>query len=263
LLLEEEDALFLKQLGLSISQVKVYFALLCLGKSNGKTIWQHSGVSRQDLYRILLELQQIGFVEKRLDAKPAEYEAIPLHEGLSSLLSQKIQEYKEIEQKATNLLEKLTSIETQPTEETQFRFIYPKASLQKRKQCIKFAQKNIDIITSWTRFLQLTSTQIKDLTDAINRNVTYRIIINNTQQDKKATPKIIQNFIKKPLCKIKFLNSNSTDTSLSIYDEKQILIEIDPKKPHYLDSALLWSNNTSITTISQHYFNSLRQETTK
>jgi len=260
MLIQEEDAQILKKLGFSVSQAKVYFALLCLGKSNGKTIWQYSGVARQDIYRILLELQEMGFIEKRLDAKPAEYEATPIQYGLSSLLTHKIYEYREIEQKATKLLEKLkTNTETQPSEEAQFHFISPKASLQKRKRCMKNAQKSTDVITSWKRFLQLTSNQMPDLLDALNRGVTYRWIISEPE-DKTIIPKTTQKYMKKPLCKVRFLYSNSPNTALAIYDEKQVLIATEAKKPYYLDSAMLWSNNPSITTIIQYYFNSLWKE---
>ena len=261
MLIQEEDAQILKQLGFSISQAKVYFALLSLGKSNGKTIWQYSGVARQDIYRILLELQEMGFIEKRLDIKPAEYEAISIQDGLSSLLTHKIQEYKEIEQKTVNLLQRLKSnIETQLSEEAQFRFISPKASLQKRKCCMRNAQKSTDIITSWKRFLQLTSNQMHDLMGAMNRGVTYRWIISEPE-DKKTIPKTTQNYMKKPHCKVRLLYHSSPDIALAIYDGKQVLIATDAKKPYYLDSAMLWSNNPTIATIIQCYFNSLWAET--
>ena len=63
--IKEDDLEVFLNLGLTQNQAKVYLALLKLGmESNASSLFQISGVSRQDVYRVLLELEKLGIVEK-------------------------------------------------------------------------------------------------------------------------------------------------------------------------------------------------------
>jgi sugar-specific transcriptional regulator TrmB len=55
-------------LGLSARQAWVYLALLRVGPVRARVIAGLAGVPRQDVYRLLLELQQLGLVQKNLTA---------------------------------------------------------------------------------------------------------------------------------------------------------------------------------------------------
>jgi sugar-specific transcriptional regulator TrmB len=62
---EKDDFDVLSELGLTKNQIKIYLSLLKLGTpTKAIRIFQVSGVPRQDVYRVLLELQQLGIVEK-------------------------------------------------------------------------------------------------------------------------------------------------------------------------------------------------------
>jgi sugar-specific transcriptional regulator TrmB len=61
-MVEEEFVQILTRLGLTISQAKVYLALLELKKATGKITAKHSEVARQEAYRVLGELQEKGRV---------------------------------------------------------------------------------------------------------------------------------------------------------------------------------------------------------
>ena len=84
-----DDAQTLMHLGLTSSQAKVYLALLRLASdSKGNTIAKIADVPRQDVYRLLAELQQIGIVQKAL-VKPATFKSAPAEETVSILLERR------------------------------------------------------------------------------------------------------------------------------------------------------------------------------
>jgi sugar-specific transcriptional regulator TrmB len=260
LIIRDEDANTLKQLGLSVSQAKVYLALLLLGKTKGSTLWKCSGVARQDIYRILTELQEKGFIEKRLDIRPTEYEAVPLEDVVSVLLMHKSEEYQEVKKNTATFIKKTRNYQvTQLLEDAQFRFIVQKAQTQRRKKCIEIAKERIDVVTTWERFLQVISEQLGSFKSSLSRGVKHSWVVTNPKE-KGGIPQATQKYLKNPNCKIRFLGNFSPEVAFSLYDGKQVLIATNARKPIYADSEVLWSNNPSITSIMQRYFSSLWEE---
>ena len=263
MIVQDDDAKTLLHLGLSGSQAKVYLALVTLGKANGRTIWKCSGVARQDIYRVLSELQEKGLIEKTI-SKPTEFKGAPIQEGLEILLMRKNKEYEEIEKKTRNLILKLkTNQEDTATseEDSQFYLVPSKeASLQRIKKCIATAEESIDIGTSWRKFLQLTSTQMDDLVKALSRGVKYRWVI--TKPDEGViVPKMVQNCMEKLSCEFRYAFLSSPEATVAVFDKKEVLVATEAKKPFYLDSAMLWSNNASFVTAMQHYFDLIWDKT--
>jgi sugar-specific transcriptional regulator TrmB len=253
---EEEDIQTLSKLGLSVSQTKVYLSLYTLGKANGKTIWKCSGVARQDIYRVLTELQEKGLIEKTI-SKPTEFRAVPIQEGLELLLIRKNKEISEIEEKTKKLLHKIKKVqeEKEPIEENAQFYLVPAkdAAWQKIKKCISKSQHSVDIAIDWKKFLQLTSTHMDDFITALNRGVKYRWVITRPVED-EMLPKFVNECIEKLSCQLKFALSSSPKASVAVFDQKEVLIATEAEMPFYLDSAMLWSNNSSFGTAMQHYF---------
>ena len=83
----EEDAKTLSGLGITISQGKVYLALLRLkAASRVHTIAKFTDIPRQDVYRLLDELMQLGIVQKTL-VKPATFKATIVTSSARALFS--------------------------------------------------------------------------------------------------------------------------------------------------------------------------------
>lgn len=76
------------QLGFNRLQAEVYVALLSLGQATGKALSQHSKVARQEVYRILKELQEKGLVEKII-VMPTKFKALPIEDCLRTLIERK------------------------------------------------------------------------------------------------------------------------------------------------------------------------------
>ena len=81
----------LRELGLTLSQARVYLALVRLGKhSTVKAVSVFSKVARQDVYRTLTELRELSLVEMVI-GNPALFMAIPLQETIAIMVERKNQ----------------------------------------------------------------------------------------------------------------------------------------------------------------------------
>ncbi len=78
----------LVQLGLTPNQGKLYLCLLRTGKATGSTLSKETSLARQEVYRILHELHNLGLVEKIIST-PTEYQGVPIQDGISVLMMEK------------------------------------------------------------------------------------------------------------------------------------------------------------------------------
>ena len=78
----------LTSFGLSGNEAKVYLALLQLKKANARAIAKLSNVPRQEIYRVLPQLERLGMIEVIVD-KPTKFLAIGPEEVLSELIEHK------------------------------------------------------------------------------------------------------------------------------------------------------------------------------
>jgi len=100
---KDEAVQTLMGLELTFCQAKVYLALVPNGSCTAKTISRISKVTRQDIYRLMPQLQKLGLVQKTLSI-PTEWKATPIDDGLAILLERKKKQLSEIQEKTTNLL---------------------------------------------------------------------------------------------------------------------------------------------------------------
>jgi sugar-specific transcriptional regulator TrmB len=93
----------LREIGLTLSQARVYLALVKLGThSTVKTVSVFSKVARQDVYRTLTELRELSLVEMVI-GNPALFRAIPLQEAVAILMERKNQRTRELLAEASEL----------------------------------------------------------------------------------------------------------------------------------------------------------------
>jgi sugar-specific transcriptional regulator TrmB len=103
--LDKNNEETLLDLGLTTSQARVYIANIKLGKVKAKDICKESGIGRQEVYRVLTELLELGLIEKVIGT-PMEFDAVPLSRGIILLLNRKRTELFELEVKAKELAQK-------------------------------------------------------------------------------------------------------------------------------------------------------------
>lgn len=254
---DDEYIQTLTKLGLTFLQAKTYLALARLGKADVKTISKASKVARQDIYRIMPALQNMGLVEKIL-ATPIVYKVTSINEGLSILLQNKTQECIELQTKVNDLLYNLQNSEDktapQEEEEQQFSIISSKRLLHKKlSEKDSTAQKSIDAIANWKTIRTTFFNRSEDVMNALKRGVKVRIITERHEKDRQFQ-KIIQTFKRNPLFEIRY-SSAPIPVNAVIHDKAEINMCIATLPDN--DVPSLCSTNPRFIKVMTTYFEEL------
>lgn len=244
----------LRELGLTLSQARVYLALLKLGThSNVKALSVHSKVARQDVYRTINELRELGLVEMVI-ANPALYWAIPLQETVSILMERKNQRTQVLMEEATELFEhyaKNTPIGFDP-ENHQFVLVPKKDVLVRRiKKVVESAHESILIMTPWRESTQWLFNLHDSWEMALNKGVKIRWLTEKPETAysfNETTRSLIKhnNFTLRT-------NLASLNARFGIYDDKEAFVTV-LNTTNATESPALWTNNTAVTFILRDYF---------
>jgi sugar-specific transcriptional regulator TrmB len=249
----EERVETLNQLGLTFNQARAYLALLELGSASAREVAKRSKITRQDIYRVIPALQEIGIIEKKV-AIPTLYAALPMRQGLSILLERKTIAQEQLHKKTIELMLDLKNNpkKQQPHEDNQFSMISGKKVItQKIKKDIQKAHISLDIVTSKERF-SLTLLELEDFYNKVlKKGIEIRIITEN-QQIANEAQEVIHTLAKKPGFKIRYIDKKP-EAIVSIIDKKQAFIILS-STAHLQNASALLSNNECFAALVQSYF---------
>jgi sugar-specific transcriptional regulator TrmB len=255
---DENAAQTLTQLGLTVLEARIYLALCTYGTLNTKALSKLAKTSQPDTYRVLTKLQKKGLIEKIIK-KPAEFKAAPIETSVDSLLQKKKAEYDDLKVKTKQLIH---AIKEKPApkpdeaETSQFALIPQSETIVKKiREAIEKSRISVDIFLSWKRFLDgITTAFAESSKRAWARGVKFRIVV-EAPEGEAHVEKALRFCGKSPFCSIRFW-SNTPQTVVGIYDKREVFIVIDPEEGLY-DSPALWSNNQSLISVVQDYFDIL------
>jgi sugar-specific transcriptional regulator TrmB len=245
----------LVDLGLTQKQARVYLALAKFGPLRIMEISRISKIVRPDVYPSLEKLQRLGVVEKLIKTPP-EYRAIPMNQALSSLLEAKTNQYERV-RVATEHLRGAVKTEKPDAldelESNQFVLIPEgKVVVDRIRNAIEKAQKNIDLILSWKRASRGLADLFADsLKMAWANNVRFRLIAERPPKSQQAE-ELVQSFREKPMSQMRFIPYHP-ETVLGIYDKKHVFIIIISQSD-LQSSPALWSNNDALISLAANYF---------
>lgn len=263
MLLQEEAVQTLVNLGLTVLQAKVYVALAKLGASTGRTTAKEAKVASQDVYRVLIELQEKGLVEKII-ARPNKYRPIPLQDGFSVLLKHKAYEYKEIEKKTAEILDRFRTNHQENTtaKECEFAMITTKDACLRRlnKAAAITTKKSVDVIDSWDSFKYSIVVYAEQIIKGAKKNVRFRFITDKPK-DGETVPKIFQTWKKNGYVQLRHIPTQPP-TSIRIEDREQVTICI-MTTGHAVEAPSLFSDNPCLVAILQDYFERVWSEATE
>ena len=144
----------LAELGLTHNQARIYLALLHSEHLLPvKEISKITNIARQDVYRILPELQDIGLVEKTITV-PTMFKATLLKLGLSILMENKMIKHNELINTANKLASESENKKQASSDESLEFILIPgnHAVIQKISNVTSSVQSSLDIVTSKKRF---------------------------------------------------------------------------------------------------------------
>jgi len=247
-------------LGLTSRQSKIYLAIALLEMATAKTISKLSGVRRENIYRTIPQLQEVGLIEKIIDT-PIKFKAIEIEDAVSILLNRKIRQMEKMQKEAEAVIENFKkgayTRGLKIEEKTEFILIPKKIALTHRKiQSINNAEKSIDVITTLKRLSQAGPNYFIAADEALKRGVKIRVITEKPTKElelpisRKSTQKSKNNATKFRYSKQPIKNV------IAIIDTKEVYIVTIPHS-RLEESPALWSNNPSLIDIIQNYFEKL------
>jgi sugar-specific transcriptional regulator TrmB len=253
MILREQDAETLAAIGLTRTQARVYLALVRLGKAKARTVWKNSGVARQDIYRILTELQGKSLVE-RMVAVPAEFRAIPLQDGITVLLKHKAHELNEVVKKTEEIFERYRTNhqENATDKEGEFTLLITKAANHRRLHEAQIStKKSVDVIDSWESFKRSVAIHTESRRKCLERKVKFRCVTEKPE-DGETIPRVIQTLMKNDCVELRHMPTRPR-TAIRIDDGRQVTICII-KARYSLEAPSLFSDNPCVVSILQDYF---------
>jgi sugar-specific transcriptional regulator TrmB len=268
LLNQEEFIEVLVELGLTHLQAKVYLALMELKTATARDIHTFSNVARQDVYRLLSELEEKDLIEKII-AKPKKFRPIPPNDAISILLQRRREKNRSLEKKAIQVFQKLDSNIETSSPDTGAQFILlsksetnPLAHINRMEEAVDEAKTSVLSLTTLQLFMQIKYTHEQIWKNAVKRGVEFKFImyeasiINRSKLDLDPALRNTDNF------EIRWASTPSP-ASVLLIDEREAFFRtgIDPKSP------VLFSTDPFFVAMIKDYFEmkwkSLRQPRAK
>jgi sugar-specific transcriptional regulator TrmB len=245
--------------GLTQNQAKVYLFTVRLGIASVGKIAKVSKVRREEIYRLLPKLEEMGLTERVLGT-PTKIRATPFEDALSILLKREQEKtnkkISELEVKTEKILKNFNvnkmKMIAEEEEDTQFYLITEKSAILRRTAAmIKNTQMEVDIITSrkkLTPFIPIFSELLKK---AIKRGVKVRIITEMPEFEDNI-PRIIEEQVS-PEDSIELRYSETLQSHFMITDNKEARVTTSTEA-HLAESPSLWTNNSNLIGLLQKSF---------
>ncbi len=241
-------------LGLSVRQAKVYLALLRAGMAKVQMVSDLSHVHRQEVYRVLDVLGQMGLVQKNV-TNPATFSVTPINDAVKLLLNQKTSEINAMAKKAERLTKKFSLYNNSSLIEFSLRPCFGTIVEADRGRHFQVALKGVhedfEAATSWRRFKQLSIHFETQLLNALRRGGSVHVV---TEKPLGQTlPKwVIAAQTKYPCFELRTLPAPPA-TAVTIFDHTKAAIAYNPNTS-LTKGPELWTENPTMTTLAQAYF---------
>ncbi|MGE5532897.1 MAG: TrmB family transcriptional regulator [Bacillota bacterium] len=239
----------LMKAGLSQLQSRIYITLLITGTVNVGYISRASRIARQNVYRILPELESLGLVQRIID-KPILFKPTPLKQALELLLKKKKFENEQIQQGINGLNCDFSPFMDSLIEDERLIVSSEFWNIANcHKELFQESVRNIDIINqNIPAFLE---DHCIDIESATKRGVNVRLAV---QQTKISIPNRLLRLTKNPLFKLKYITEKmqtSQEFGLIIFDGRRICLSITEKGK---TSRALTTSNSNLLRISKTFF---------
>jgi sugar-specific transcriptional regulator TrmB len=242
----EELLKTLMELGLTFLQAKTYLTLSNFDKAEVKTIAKISQVARQDIYRIMPELQKMGLAEKII-ATPVMFRATPLKEGFTMLINKKMEENKDIQKRTQALLknyERENECQVSSEEFQEFIITSERALfLKNMREAISEAKTSKKVCLRLKDLETMLFLYCQDLKQAAERGVNIQVLTEKTE--KIVNLQAYKSRIFEVRC-----TSEPIPVSIDMYDNREVNIQL----AYNQTVPNLWTNNANLVKIAEIYF---------
>jgi len=260
----EDVAKDLATFGLTVNQAKVYIALVRFRVASVAKIAQLSKVRREEIYRMLPKLEQLGLVERIL-GKPTKYRSIPLEEALSLLIKRQQEvistKISKLTEKRAEILEQVKSLEAKrlvAEEETRFVLISDREqALRKIVSMMENAKREIAVAVSWDEFRYAYINYADTFKKAVGKGVKARALTEINEVD-DLTMEILRE-AESLRDNVELRHADHLSSHIVIIDDKEVIVGtfIRPTMERHAD---LWTNDPAYINAMKTFFDRLWQE---
>ncbi len=254
-----EDVAILNDLGLNVTQAKIYLSIARAKILTANETAKISGVARPHVYKGLRELEDAGLVIRIID-QPERFQAIPIDECISNLMRRRITKTAELHEKTRILSQNLRARQSPDVFDASLQFmLIPKrdAVYTKAEKMIKNVQESIDFLGLTRRMISWLSNYSEALERALALKVECRMIMPKPRSSSNVWLPV-RRLLKYPNFALRLI-SEEPHFGFSIWDGKEILMTTVPNDSP-TPATTLWSNKRSIVSLCVEHFRCLWDE---
>ncbi len=255
----ENNVETLTNFGLTRNQAKVYLTIAGLGLATvGKTS-KISKVRREDVYRMLPKLEEMGLVE-RLLGKPIKIRATPVEEALSILIKQEEKTASERMSKLKDEREKFLKDFTHTPrieldEKAHFALLSkPESITSKMLVMMEKADREVGIVFSRSQLIELVHAFAEEIKKTVKKGVRIRVM-SEVPDYEDALPRLIEDRIS-PCDSIDLRYTDFPSSHYILVDFKEALISTTTQG-NMAQHPCLWTNSESLVGVFQGDFEKL------
>jgi DNA-binding response OmpR family regulator len=257
----EETAAELTHFGLTKTQAKIYITLLALGVASASEIAALSEIRREEIYRIIPEMEKHGIITRKLKT-PRKFAATKPETAIQVLTKIKLKTMKEeidkLKQKQAELVSRLKTTELPIERENCSVEVLSQrdSAFVKLRDMAKNAKNQIDIVTPLQNLTIIYVNRPRKLMEKVLKSVKMRILTEDCELD-VFTKKILQ-FSEANDNPIELRQVEKLPFNLLIVDDKEAMRgETRPKNE---DSPIFWTDDPTQISILKASFESLWQK---
>jgi sugar-specific transcriptional regulator TrmB len=259
----EETAAELTHFGLTKTQAKIYITLLALGVASASEISKLSKIRREEVYRLIPELEKRGLLTRKLKA-PRKFSATQPETAIQILTKAKLNTMKEeidrLKQKQTELISKLKTVELPIKQEDCSIEVISQLdmALAKLVDMTGKAREKIDVVAPLQDLIIVYVDFPRNIIERIFESVKMRIIVENTEVD--ALTKELLHFSEASNNRVELRQTEKLSIRLMIADDKEAMWgEVQPNNDH-VDPKAFWTDDPTQISILKMSFDSLWQD---
>lgn len=261
----EKTAKELTLFGVTNTQAKIYIGLNVLGVASASEIASLSEVRREEVYRVMPELEQLGLVTRKLET-PRRFLAIEVKSTLETLIKAK---RKTMEKEITNLRQKKVELIAQLKRTTRLKteeegsstevFSERISVLAKLVQMIKKTERRIMLVSSLDQVGTVLVRKIEN-TIRMNKNqISTQIITDNTWLNETRILKLMRSKMADKQIELRY--AEMLPFNMLIVDEEEAIW--GEFQPGNAGSKIFLTNNQTQIALVKMAFNNLWMQSQK
>ena len=258
----ENTANELANFGLTKTQAKIYIALIALGVASASEIAKSSKIRREEVYRLIPELEKRGLITRKLKA-PRKFSATQPETAIQILTKAKLNTMKEeidrLKQKQAELISKLKTVELPMKQGDCSLEVISQLdnALAKLVEMTEKARQKIDVVAPLQDLIIVYVDFPRNIIERIFGSIKMRIVVENAEVD--ALTKELLHFSEAGNNRIELRQTEKPPIRLMIVDDKEAMWgEVQPNNDHG-DPKTFWTDDPTQVSILKMSFDSLWQ----